>query len=62
MLVCCPMLDSLGFDMQYDYFQEKMTFAPTHGGGGGEGCLHIALCSIPFNLICNMTTFRIKMF
>ena len=23
-------------------------------------CLHGALCSIPFNLICNMTTFRKK--
>ena len=23
-------------------------------------CLHKALCSIPFNLLCNMTTFRKK--
>ena len=23
-------------------------------------CLHCALCSIPFNLICNMTTFSKK--
>ena len=25
-------------------------------------CLHVALCSIPFNLICNMTTFSLKCF
>ena len=25
-------------------------------------CLHRALCSIPFTLICNMTTFRKKCF
>ena len=25
-------------------------------------CLHGALCSIPFNLICNMTTFSKEMF
>ena len=25
-------------------------------------CLHDALCSIPFNFVCNMTTFSDKMF
>ena len=46
--------------MQHDYLE---TFDTPHGVEGVRKdriilCLHDALCSIPFNSICNMTTFR----
>ena len=52
--------------MQHDYFQKKkvLTFDPTPGVKGvckDRICACIVLyplCSIPFNLICDMSTFR----
>ena len=57
------MLHTHLFDMQHDYFQKKknvLTFDPTPGVKGvcKVVCLDGTLCSIPINLISNMTTFR----
>ena len=51
--------------MQQDHFQKKvLSFWPhPRGRGCAQGhniCLYGVLCSIPFNLICNMITFRKK--
>ena len=59
MLAWCSMFHSFQFDMQHDYFQEKM-FDP-----GAEDvfrcvniCLQVTAFVIPFNLICNMTVLK----
>ena len=52
MLSLCAMFHSLKLDMHHDYFRKKKCL-----------CLLISPqgpCSIPFNLICNITAFRKK--
>ena len=64
MLAWCSMLHSLKCDMQHEYFQKKKCFDLWPHLGVKGVCrdricgLHGALYSIPFNLICNMTTFK----
>ena len=65
-LAWCSIIHSISFDMQPDHFQKNLlTFWPTPAAEGIlkdriHSRIHGVLCSIPFNLICNMTIFRGK--
>ena len=64
-LACRSTLLPLSFDMQHDHFKKRKSIWPFDPTPRGRWCVlwqhicfHGALWSIPFNLICNMTTFR----